>query len=82
MVFEILHNRDVGGVLGLHLHQDDGEVNTLKADRVDVVRIGEGANDIDHALPIQLFEGLVADGDLDDRLMLKVEPIQRILLAF
>jgi hypothetical protein len=77
MVFEILHNRDVGGVLGLHLHQDDGEVNTLKADRVDVVRIGEGANNIDHAL-----EGLVADGDLDDRLMLKVEPIQRILLAF
>jgi hypothetical protein len=37
MVFEVLLKRDVGGALGLHLHQDNGEVDTLKADRVDVV---------------------------------------------
>jgi hypothetical protein len=76
MVFEVLLKRDVGGVLGLHLHQDDGEVDTLKADVVDAVRIGEGVDSVEHAFPVPMFEGVVADGNGDDLLMLKVEPVR------
>jgi hypothetical protein len=82
IVFEVLLKRDVGGVLGLHLHQDGGEVDTLKAYRVDAVRISEGADGVEHAFPIPVFKGAVADGNGDDRLMLKVEPVRRVLLAF
>jgi hypothetical protein len=82
MVFEVLLKRDVGGVLGLHLHQDGGEVDTLKADRVNAVRIGEGSDSVEHMLLFPMFEGVVADDNGDDRLMLKVEPVRRVLLAF
>jgi hypothetical protein len=82
MVFEVLLKRDVGGILGLHLYHDGREVNTLKVDRVKTVRIGKGADGIEHVFSVLVFEGVVADGSGDDRLMLKVEPVRRVLLVF
>jgi hypothetical protein len=57
MVFEVLLKWDVCGVLNLHLHQDDREVDTLKADRVDAVWIGEGSDGVEHAFPVPVLRG-------------------------
>jgi hypothetical protein len=57
MVFEVLLKWDVCGVLNLHLHEDDREVDTLKADRVDVVWIGEGSDGVEHAFPVPMLRG-------------------------
>jgi hypothetical protein len=46
------------------------------------VRIGKGADGIEHVFSVLVFEGVVADGSGDDRLMLKVEPVRRVLLVF
>jgi hypothetical protein len=81
MFFEVLLNQDVSDVLSLHLHQDNREVDTLKADRFDAVRIGEGAGGVEHSLPVPVLEGVVADSNGDDCLMLKVEPAWCVLLA-